>query len=128
MAKETDKSTVTLQGDAFGEVRIADDVVANIAALAAVEVDGVAATAGNITKELMNKVGMKTIGKGVRVEMLESVVSVDIALIMEYGYNIPTTCSKVQEKVKTTIENMTGLTVTDVNIRIAGVDMKKSRQ
>lgn len=125
MAKETDKSTVTLQGDAFGEVRIADDVVANIAALAAVEVDGVAATAGNITKELMNKVGMKTIGKGVRVEMLESVVSVDIALIMEYGYNIPTTCKSVQERIKAAIENMTGLEVSDVNIRIAGINMEK---
>ena len=125
MAKETDKSTVTLQGDAFGEVRIADDVVANIAALAAVEVDGVAATAGNITKELMNKVGMKTIGKGVRIELLESVVSVDIALIMEYGYNIPTTCKSVQERIKAAIENMTGLEVSDVNIRIAGINMEK---
>ncbi len=125
MAKETDKSTVTLQGDAFGEVRIADDVVANIAALAAVEVDGVAATAGNITKELMNKVGMKTIGKGVRVEVIESAVSVDIALIMEYGYNIPTTCKSVQERIKAAIENMTGLEVSDVNIRIAGINMEK---
>ena len=76
MAKETDKTTHTLQGDAFGEVRIADDVVANIAALAAVEVEGVAATVGNITKELMNKVGMKTIGKGVRVEVIDSSVLV----------------------------------------------------
>ena len=128
MAKETDKSTVTLQGDAFGEVRIADDVVANIAALAAVEVDGVAATAGNITKELMNKVGMKTIGKGVRVEVIESAVSVDIALIMEYGYNIPTTCKSVQERIKAAIENMTGLEVSDVNIRIAGINMEKRDQ
>lgn len=124
MAKETDKTTHTLQGDAFGEVRIADDVVANIAALAAVEVDGVAATAGNITKELMNKVGMKTIGKGVRVEVIESAVSVEIALIMEYGFNIPTTCKSVQERIKAAIENMTGLEVSDVNIRIAGINME----
>ena len=127
MAKETDKTTHTLQGDAFGEVRIADDVVANIAALAAVEVEGVAATVGNITKELMNKVGMKTIGKGVRVEVIDSAVSVEIALIMEYGYNIPTTCKSVQERIKAAIENMTGLEVSDVNIRIAGIDMAKQR-
>ncbi len=125
MAKETDKTTHTLQGDAFGEVRIADDVVANIAALAAVEVEGVAATVGNITKELMNKVGMKTIGKGVRVEVIDSAVSVEIALIMEYGYNIPTTCKSVQERIKAAIENMTGLEVSDVNIRIAGINMEK---
>ena len=128
MAKEIEQSTVTLQGDAFGEVRIADDVVANIAALAAVEVEGVAATAGNLTKELMNKVGMKTIGKGVKIELIESTVSVDITLIMEYGYNIPTTCKNVQERIKAAIENMTGLDVADVNIRIAGINMEKRDQ
>lgn len=127
MAKEADKATHTLQGDAFGEVRIADDVVANIAALAALEIEGVATTAGNITKELMSKAGMKTVNKGVRIEMVDSVVSVDIALIMEYGYNIPTTCKTVQERIKTAIENMTGLEVSDVNIRIAGIDMAKQR-
>lgn len=125
MAKETDKYNHTLQEDAFGEVRIADDVVANIAGLAATEIEGVAATAGNITNELMSKVGMKTLSKGVKVELLDNVVSVEMALIMEYGYNIPTTCKKVQERVKSAIENMTGLEVSDVNIRIAGIDMTK---
>jgi len=47
--------------------------------------------------------------------------------MLGYGYNIPTTCGKVQEKVKSTVENMTGLTVTDVNIRIASVDMNKEK-
>ncbi|MFT3985013.1 MAG: Asp23/Gls24 family envelope stress response protein [Lachnospiraceae bacterium] len=125
MAKETDKYNHTLQEDSFGEVRIADDVVANIAGLAATEIDGVAATAGNITNELMSKVGMKTLSKGVRVELIDHVVSVEMVLIMEYGYNIPTTCKKVQERVKSSIENMTGLEVSDVNIRIAGIDMTK---
>lgn len=125
MAKETDKYNHTLQEDVFGEVRIADDVVANIAGLAATEIEGVAATAGNITNELMSKVGMKTLPKGVKVELLDDVVSVEMALVMEYGYNIPATCRKVQERVKSSIENMTGLEVSDVNIRIAGIDMTK---
>jgi len=75
----------------------------------------------------MSKAGMKTVNKGVKVELLDAVVSVDIALIMEYGYNIPTTCKKVQEKIKTSIENMTGLEVADVNIRIAGINMVKQK-
>lgn len=50
-----------------------------------------------------------------------------MALIMEYGYNIPATSQKVQDKVKSAIENMTGLDVLDVNIRIAGVNMQKDR-
>ncbi len=129
MEKETNRNTYVLQGDDnVGSVQIADDVVAVIAGLAATEVDGVSAMAGNITNELMSKVGVRNLTKGVKVEIYNQNVKVELAVMMEYGYNIPTTCAKVQEKVKSTIENMTGLTVTDVNIRIAGVDMKKSRQ
>jgi uncharacterized alkaline shock family protein YloU len=128
MEKEGNRNTYVLQGDDnIGSVQIADDVVAIIAGLAATEVQGVSAMAGNITNELMSKVGMKNLTKGVKVDVLEQNVTVDLAVMMEYGFNIPATCQKVQEKVKTAIENMTGLTVTDVNIRIAGVDMKKGR-
>lgn len=81
---------------------------------------------GNITNELMSKVGMKKLTKGVKVEIIQKKVTVDLAIMMEYGYNIPVTCQKVQNKVKSAIENMTGLTVTDINIRIAGVSMPKS--
>ncbi len=129
MEKETNRNTYVLQDDEkLGSVQIADDVVAIIAGLAATEVDGVSAMAGNITNELMSKVGVKSLTKGVRVEILNQNVRVELAVMMEYGYNIPATCGKVQEKVKSAIENMTGLTVTDVNIRIAGVDMKKGSQ
>ncbi len=110
-----------------GEVQIADEVVAIIAGLAATEVEGVSAMAGNITNELVGKLGMKNLSKGVRVEVLEGAVSVELALHMQYGYNIPAVSAKVQDKVKTAIENMTGLSVSDVNIRIAGVDLEKSK-
>lgn len=128
MEREIDKNTVVLKEDgSIGSVQIADDVVAMIASLATTEVEGVSAMAGNITNELMSKVGMKNLTKGVKVDVLENHVTVDLAVTMEYGYNIPATCQKVQTKVKTAIENMTGLTCTDVNIRIAGVNMKKDR-
>ena len=110
-----------------GTVKIADDVVAMIASLAATEVEGVSSMVGNITNELMSKVGVKNLTKGVKVEVFEKEVRCDIAVTLEYGYNIPATCQKVQEKVKSAIENMTGLTVTDVNIRIAGVNMQKGK-
>ena len=125
MEKEIDKNTVVLKpADSIGAVQIADDVVAMIASLAATEVEGVSAMAGNITNELMSKVGMKSLTKGVRVDVLEDNVTVDLAVTMEYGYNIPATCRKVQQKVKAAIENMTGLTCSDVNIRIAGIKVK----
>ncbi len=125
MEKVIDNNTVVLKNDDnIGEVQIADDVVAMIASLATTEVEGVSAMAGNITNELMSKVGMKSLTKGVKVEMADGEVSVDLAVTMEFGYNIPATCQTVQSKVKTAIENMTGLTCTNVNIRIAGVKVK----
>lgn len=127
MEKELDRNTYVLQEDGeIGAVQIADDVVAMIAGIAATEVEGVSAMAGNITNELMSKVGMQNLKKGVKVAVDRKKVNVDLALLMEYGYNIPGTCQKVQDKVKTAIENMTGLDVTDVNIRIAGINMQKT--
>ncbi len=128
MEKEMERGTYTLkEDDKLGAVQIADDVVAMIASLAATEVDGVSALVGNITNELMSKVGMKKLTKGVKVEVLEGVVSLELAIMIEYGHNIPQTCQNVQTKVKTAIENMTGLTVSDVNIRIAGVNMQEMK-
>ena len=125
MGKEVEKTTVVLNAEEnTGVVQIADDVVAMIASLAATEVEGVSAMAGNITNELMGRVGMKKLTKGVRVIVTGRKVRVDLAVTMEYGYNIPATCQMVQNKVKAAIENMTGLTCTDVNIRIAGVRVK----
>ncbi|MBQ7360579.1 MAG: Asp23/Gls24 family envelope stress response protein [Lachnospiraceae bacterium] len=126
MEREVERSTYVLQeDDSIGAVQIADDVVAMITSLAATEVEGVSAMAGNITNELMSKVGVKSLTKGVKVDIFENSVTVDLAVMVEYGYNIPAISQKVQQKVKTAIENMTGLTVTDVNIRIAGVNMQK---
>ena len=128
MEKETKRNTYVLPGnDELGTVQISDEVVAVIAGLAATEVEGVSAMAGNVTNELMSRVGVKNLAKGVRVEILGQRVKVSLSLMMHYGYNIPTTCGKVQEKVKSTIENMTGLDVTDVNVRIAGVYMNKNK-
>ena len=124
MEKEFNRSTyVLLEDEKKGTVHVADDVVAVIAGLAATEVKGVAAMAGNITNELMSKVGRKNLAKGVKVAVNGKRVKVALAIMMEFGYNIPGTCSKVQERVKSAIENMTGLEVSDVNVHVASVDM-----
>ncbi|MBR1771517.1 MAG: Asp23/Gls24 family envelope stress response protein [Lachnospiraceae bacterium] len=128
MEKATDQSTVVLkEDDSVGVVQIADDVVEMIASLAAAEVEGVSAMAGNITNELMAKVGVKKLTKGVKVIVEGGNVNVDLAVTMDYGYNIPATCQRVQSKVKNAIENMTGLTCNTVNIRIAGINMNKGQ-
>ena len=122
-----DRNThILYEKDKIGEVQIADEVVAIIAGLAATEVEGVDSMAGNITNELVGKLGMKNLSKGVKVTVTEEHVSVDLSLNMKYGYSIPAVSEKVQDKVKTAIENMTGLTVLEVNIKIAGVNMEES--
>ena len=98
-----------------------------MAGLAATEVEGVASMAGHITNELVSKLGMKNLSRGVRVTVLEGVVTVDLNLNIEYGRNVLEVSKKVQEKVKSSIENMTGLEVADVNIRIVSVDMENEK-
>ena len=124
MAKD-ERNIYTIQNDAGkGEVKIADEVFAIIAALEATEVEGVASMAGNITNELISRLGMKNLSKGVKVDVLEGVVTVSLTLNLKYNYSVVEVSGKVQEKVKNAIENMTGLEVADVNIKVAGVEME----
>ena len=127
MSEENRSTHKLYEKEKIGEVQIADEVVAIIAGLAATEVEGVDSMAGNITNELVGKLGMKNLSKGVKVDVTEEHVSVDLSLNIRYGYNIPSVSEQVQETVSTAIENMTGLTVLDVNVKIAGVNMDEGR-
>mgnify|MGYP001140710709 CR=1 FL=1 len=111
----------------IGEVKIADDVVATIAGLATTEVEGVASMQGNLTNEIVGKLGVRNLSKGVKIELMEGMVHAELSVMMKYGYSIPKTCRMIQERVKNAIENMTGLGVESVNIRIVGVDTGKSK-
>jgi len=122
MAKDIRK-TYTIRKEEIGEVKIADEVVAIIAGLAAMEVEGVDSMAGNATRELISKLGMKSLSKGVKVEVIDGVVIICLALNLKYGCSIMDVSNKVQEKVKTAIETMTGLKVADVNVKVAGIEM-----
>lgn len=122
-----DRKAYMIKDDMLGEVRIADEVVAIIAGLAATEVEGVSSMAGNITNELVSKLGMKNLSKGIKVDVKDNIVRVDVALNICFGYAIPEVSVKVQEKVKSAIENMTGLEVSSVNVRIAAVNTEKHK-
>lgn len=120
-AQETQEFIVDKKG--IGEVKIASDVVATIAGIAASEVDGVKSMVGNLTNEFIGKLGVKNMSKGVRVTMEEDKVRVDMNLNIKYGYSIPKVISQVQERVSQQIEMMTGLMVQEVNVRIADVSL-----
>ena len=83
--------------------------------------------AGNVTRDLIEKLGVKSLSKGVRVLVEEGEVKVAMNINMKYGYNVPDTCTEIQDKVKTAIETMTGLNVSEVNIKIASVVMDNAK-
>ena len=125
MSKEQEPKEYVMEKKGTGEVKIASDVVAIIAAIAATETDGVSSMAGNITNELIGKFGMKKLSKGVKVTMEEGLVHVDIMLNVKYGYSIKSVSEQVQNRVSQQIETMTGLVVPEVNVGVAGVNLSE---
>ena len=122
MEKKMENNNYVLEEDInLGTVKIADDVIAVIAGIAATEVTGVARMCGNITNELVSKLGVNNLSKGVKVVVENHHVRVNLALELDYGVSIPEISEKVQNRVKSAIENMTGLKVKEVNVRVAGV-------
>lgn len=120
---ETNNSMIYESKD-IGEVRIADEVVAVIAGLAATEIKGVHSMVGGIRNELISRLGQKNLSKGVKVDINDKYVVVDLSLNVLYSNNIPEVSKNVQERVKSAIENMTGLEVLEVNVKIVGVSVE----
>lgn len=122
--RNQEKTTTKLGGDpSKGEILIADDVVAMIAALAAGETDGVSNVGNTYTSELMSRVGVHDKTKGVKVDIRENIVRISLAITIMNGYSIPSISQQVQKKIKTSVENMTGMTVKSVNVRVIDVEV-----
>lgn len=109
-----------MENNNFGQVKISNDVIATIAGLAAIEVDGVETTSTFTDKLLKNN--------GVKIQIEEDEVSLDVMITIDYGMAIPDIAYKVQENVKNTVETMTGLEVSQVNIHIQGISFKKAEK
>ncbi len=104
-------------------IKISNDVIAVIAGVAASEVPGVAAMAGGLTGGLTEALkGKKNLAKGIKVEATETTANIDVNIIVEYGSRIPDVAFEIQNRVKKSVENMTGLKVTEVNVHVQGVN------
>ncbi|MFZ3132261.1 MAG: Asp23/Gls24 family envelope stress response protein [Desulfosporosinus sp.] len=111
--------------NSLGSIRIADEVVEVIAGLAASEVEGVVGMSGGLVGDLAHMLGRnKNLSKGVKVEVGEHEVAVDLFIVVEYGVSIPEVALCVQESVKEAIESMTGLKVVEANVHVQGVNFK----
>ena len=106
---------------ALGTIRIADEVVSIIAGLAATEIDGIAGMSGGVVGGIAEMLGRKNFSKGVKVEVGEREAAIDLYIIVKYGVRIPDVALAAQENIKQAIENMTGLSVVEVNVHVQGV-------
>ena len=110
------------------QVQIADDVIAVIAEIAASEVEGVSGTAPTKAEFVQQAISSKKKPKGVKIEVGEEEVFIDLALIVKYGAKIQKLCLEVQQKVKNSVETMTGLNVASVNVHVVGVQFDKGQE
>jgi len=112
---------MTEEKNGLGAIRIADDVVSIIAGLAASEVSGVVSMSSGVVGGIAEKLGRKSLSKGVKVEVGEKEAAVDLFIVVEYGSSIPEVAARIQDAVKSAIEKMTGVAVVEVNVNVQGV-------
>jgi uncharacterized alkaline shock family protein YloU len=108
----------------IGSIQIAPEVIAVIAGLATIEVEGVAGMSGGLAGGIAELLGRKNLSKGVKVEVGQREAAVDVSIIVEYGQRIPEIAADIQRNVKRSIETMTGLNVVEVNVHIHDVHFK----
>ncbi|MBM7713769.1 Asp23/Gls24 family envelope stress response protein [Siminovitchia sp. FSL H7-0308] len=113
---------------AHGKIEIAPEVIEVIAGIAASEVEGVAQMRGSFATGVVERLGKKNHGKGIRVELAEDGIKVDVYCLMKFGVSIPTVAQKVQDNIRQALLNMTALEVEEVNIHIVGVTFDNPKQ
>lgn len=123
--EQTNEKFIT-EKEEMGEIRISSEVVSIIASNAAMEVEGLASLSGGIAGNLSQVLGRKNPYKGIKVEVTDNKeVTIDLHIIVEYGARIPDVAWKIQERIKSSVETMTGLHVEEINIHVQGVSFEK---
>jgi uncharacterized alkaline shock family protein YloU len=113
--------------DGLGKIEIAPEVIEVIAGIAASEVEGVAQMRGNFASGVVERLGKKNHGKGVKVELAEEGIQVDVYCIMQFGVSIPNTAQKIQDNIRQALLNMTALEADEVNIHVVGVQFENPK-
>ncbi len=121
MVESEERIAESTEQTSIGSVRIASDVVATIASLAAADVPGIAGMSGGVVGGIAEMLGRKNLTKGVKVEVSEKETTIEVFLIVEYGVSIADVAQQVQQNVKSTVESMTGLNCNAVNIHVQGI-------
>lgn len=108
-------------------VRISPEVIGIITGIAAQEVEGIAGMSGGIVDGIAEKLGRKDFSKGIKVRLEGEMVSLDLNVVVDYGVRIMETAKKLKHKVRTTVEEVTGLPVAAINIHVIGINLPKEK-
>ncbi|MBC5637170.1 Asp23/Gls24 family envelope stress response protein [Ornithinibacillus sp. BX22] len=109
----------------LGKVEIAPEVIEVIAGIAASEVDGLANMRGNFATGVVEKFGKKSHSKGVKVELAEDGIVIDVYVVLDFGVSIPEVAQKIQSNIRQTLKTMTSLDISEVNVHVVGLQMEK---
>ena len=114
--------------DELGNIHISEEVLAAIAAAATLEVEGVNSLSANLGSDLAELLGKKNLTKGIHIQMEEDKVKVELSILMDYGHTIPEVGKAVQDGIKSAVESMTGLDVSEVGVTVSGICFEKKEQ
>ena len=113
------------RSDELGSIHISEEVLAVIAAAAVLEVEGIGGLAANLGTDLAELLGKKNLSRGIHIQVEDGNVTVDLSILVKYGYTIPDVARAVQEAVAGSVEATSGLTVAAVYVNVGGVVFEK---
>ncbi|GGM40264.1 hypothetical protein GCM10011351_27970 [Paraliobacillus quinghaiensis] len=116
------------EDSSLGKVEVAPVVIEVIAGIATTEVGGVSSTRGNFASGVVERFGKKAHGKGIKVELTESGVMIDVFVVLDYGVTIPVVAQKIQENIRQALINMTALEIDEINVHVVGVQMEAAEE
>lgn len=112
----------------LGKIEIAPEVIEVIAGIAASEIEGVATMRGNFAAGVVERFGKKAYGKGIRVDLSNNEIKIDVYCVLNYGVSIPTVAQQIQDNIRQALYNMTGLETSEVNVHVVNVNFDTQKE
>lgn len=121
----SEQSLVNVSDTDLGKVEIAQEVIEIITGIAASEVKGVFSMRGTFATDVVERFGKKSHSKGVKVELTESGILIDLYVVLHFGYSIPQIAEQLQTNIRQTLRNMTALEIDEINVHVVGIQMEQ---
>lgn len=110
----------------LGKVEISPEVIEVITGIAASEIEGVSSMRGTFATDVVERFGGKSHSKGVKVELTENGIIIDLFVVLNFGVSIPKVAQELQSNIRQTLKNMTALEVEEVNVHVVGIQMEQA--